>query len=272
MFFAAFKSRSCRVPQLGQDQCLVPRLSAASRCPHAEQVLAVGYQRSTATRVRPCRVPCIQERPELRPASPGDRAGQRPLAAMLFTLRSSTAITSILRTRSVQALCRKSLRASATFAWTRATLPLGFAAVLRAALLPGQGIRWYRFSRFSYRSMCLGCGIRCPRWTAPGNRSDPGRRPRFRRWWAAVRVAGTSACRVTNHRPAGSRDTGHRTRIHSGRVDVRPRPHDPQRCRGFRQRQLPVRHPECGPGVGRGLAALAGFKPRVTGPASRKRP
>jgi hypothetical protein len=50
MFFAALMSRSCRVPQDGQLQFLVDRLRSASRCPHAEQVLLEGYQRSITTR------------------------------------------------------------------------------------------------------------------------------------------------------------------------------------------------------------------------------
>jgi len=54
MFFAAFTSRSCQVPQDGHCHVLVLRLSSASRCPHAEQVFELGYQRSTATTVRPC--------------------------------------------------------------------------------------------------------------------------------------------------------------------------------------------------------------------------
>ncbi len=53
MFFAALMSRSYRVPQDGHVQCLVFRLSSASRCPHAEQVLLEGYQRSVTIRCRP---------------------------------------------------------------------------------------------------------------------------------------------------------------------------------------------------------------------------
>jgi hypothetical protein len=55
MFLAALMSRSCRAPQDGHLQCLVDRLRLASRCPHAEQVLDEGYQRSMTTRRRPYR-------------------------------------------------------------------------------------------------------------------------------------------------------------------------------------------------------------------------
>src|SRR5207237_3089723 len=55
MFFAALMSRSCRVPQDGHRHCLVDRLRSVSRCPHAEQVLLEGYQRSMTTRRRPYR-------------------------------------------------------------------------------------------------------------------------------------------------------------------------------------------------------------------------
>ena len=53
MFLAALMSRSCRVPQDGHIQCLVFKLSSASRCSHAEQVLVDGYQRSITIRCRP---------------------------------------------------------------------------------------------------------------------------------------------------------------------------------------------------------------------------
>ena len=55
MFWAALISRSCRARQDGHVQCLVERLSSASRCPHAEQVLDDGYQRSITTSWRPYR-------------------------------------------------------------------------------------------------------------------------------------------------------------------------------------------------------------------------
>jgi hypothetical protein len=53
MFFAAFTSRSCRVPHDGHVQRRVERDRAPSRCPHAEQVLELGYQRSAVITVRP---------------------------------------------------------------------------------------------------------------------------------------------------------------------------------------------------------------------------
>ena len=53
MFFAALMSRSCRVRQHGHSHVRVFKLSSASRCPHAEQVLLEGYQRSITIRCRP---------------------------------------------------------------------------------------------------------------------------------------------------------------------------------------------------------------------------
>ena len=47
MFLAALMSRSCRVPQGGHCQ-----LSSASRYPHAEQVVELGYHRSITTSCR----------------------------------------------------------------------------------------------------------------------------------------------------------------------------------------------------------------------------
>ena len=73
MFFAASRSRSCRAPQGEHVHCLVDRLSSASRCPHAEHVFELGYQRSTAITVRPyqsavyssCRRSSAQEASEI---------------------------------------------------------------------------------------------------------------------------------------------------------------------------------------------------------------
>ena len=55
MFFAALMSRSCRARQAGHVQCLVERLSSASRYPHELHVLELGYQRSTGITRRPAR-------------------------------------------------------------------------------------------------------------------------------------------------------------------------------------------------------------------------
>jgi len=41
MFFAALMSRSCRAPQDGHLQCLVDRLSSASKRPQALHLYAV---------------------------------------------------------------------------------------------------------------------------------------------------------------------------------------------------------------------------------------
>src|SRR3712207_7312980 len=44
---AALRSRSCRAPQAGHCHVLTLKARSASRCPHAEQVLELGNQRST---------------------------------------------------------------------------------------------------------------------------------------------------------------------------------------------------------------------------------
>src|SRR5664280_3403030 len=182
---------------------------------------------------------------------------------MFLTARSSTAMPSNLRTRSVEVLCRKSLRASATFAWCRATFRLALARFFEPRCFLAR-IRWYRFNRFSYRSMCLGCGIRSP---VDSTRKSvrPRSTPTLLPVVGSGAGSGTSACRVTNHRPAGSRDTVTVVGSRVARVDVRPRPHDPQRCRGFRESQFALAPPERRPGVGRGLLYPAGFEPGEPG-------
>ena len=206
MFFAALMSRSCRAPQDGHCHVRVLRLRSASRCPHAEQVFELGYQRSTAMTVRPWRwaLYSSMDRNSAQPVQEIARASRR-LRTMPATFRSSTAITSFSRTRRVLALCRKSRRASATLACALATLTARFTRFAdprwhRASL------RCHRFSCRSCRSQFLGCGTFSPvdstaKWARPT--SIPTL------WPAAGSGAGPGAStwNVTNHRPAGSRAT-----------------------------------------------------------------
>src|SRR6266581_3711125 len=128
MFFAALVSRSCRVPQDGHVQCLVERLSSASRCPHAEQVLLDGYQRSITIRCRPALAVLysIMRRKVPQPQSEIALASDR-LRTMFFTARSSITITSWSRTSRAEARCRKSCRDARILRWARATLALALA-------------------------------------------------------------------------------------------------------------------------------------------------
>jgi hypothetical protein len=95
MFFAAFTSRSCRVPHDGHVQCRVDRLSEASRCPHAEQVLDDGQKRSITITRRParCALYSIMRRKAPQPQSETLLAREW-LRAMFLTARSSSTITS----------------------------------------------------------------------------------------------------------------------------------------------------------------------------------
>src|SRR5689334_12590394 len=128
MFLAALMSRSCRAPQDGHVHCLVDRLRPASRCPHAEQVLDEGYQRSMATRRRPYRwhLYVSWRRNSPQPQSEMARARCR-LRTMFAIARSSITITSFSRTSRVLARCRKSWRAWRTLRWAWATLAAALA-------------------------------------------------------------------------------------------------------------------------------------------------
>ena len=86
-----------------------------------------------------------------------------------------------------------------------------------------------------------------------------------RRWIGDVRVEG--------HEPALGRIAGHghRRGIQQGHINTRPGPYEAERRSRLRQPQRPVLHAECGPGVGRGLAAVPRLKPRVTGAPGEKR-
>ena len=95
MFFAALMSRSCRVPQDGHCHVRVERLSSASRCPQALQVLLEGYQRPVTIRCRPALAALypIMRRKVPHPQSQMALASDR-LRTMPETLRSSITITS----------------------------------------------------------------------------------------------------------------------------------------------------------------------------------
>src|SRR5262245_61742034 len=140
MFFAALMSRSCRVRQPGHVQCRVDRLSVASRCPHAEQVLLLGYQRLITTRLRPARtalyVSCRRNSPH--PQSEIALARCR-LRTMFATARSSTTMVSYRRTRLVLARCRKSDRALRTLRCAAAAFALALVRLFEP--------RWQRAMR-----------------------------------------------------------------------------------------------------------------------------
>ena len=128
MFLAALMSRSCRARQIGHVQCRVLKDSPASRCPHAEQVLDDGYQRSITTSSCPARSHLYSSwrRNSPHPQSEIARASRR-LRTMPDTFRSSITIMPAERTSRVLARCRKSRRASRTFRWARATFALALA-------------------------------------------------------------------------------------------------------------------------------------------------
>ena len=134
MFFAALMSRSCRVRQDGHVQCRVDRLSSASRCPHAEQVLldgipAVDHDQFATVPGRTCTRAGGGTRPSRSPRSPGPACGCGPCSS---TCRSSITIVSAERTRRVLARCRKSRRALRTLRWARATFAFALARFARA--------------------------------------------------------------------------------------------------------------------------------------------
>ena len=128
MFFAALMSRSCRVRQDGHVQCLVFKLSSASRCPDAEHLFELGYQRPITIRCRPARAVLysIIWRKVPHPQSLMALASDR-LRTMFATARSSITITSWSRTRAVEVRCRKSARDGRTFRCARATFAFALA-------------------------------------------------------------------------------------------------------------------------------------------------
>ena len=95
MFFAALMSRSWRVRQDGHVQYLVFKLSSASRCPHAEHVFELGYQRPITIRCRPALAALYASiwRKVPHPQSEMALASDR-LRTMFCTARSSITITS----------------------------------------------------------------------------------------------------------------------------------------------------------------------------------
>src|SRR5450755_824761 len=199
-------SRSCRVPQDGHCHVLVLRLSSASRCPHAEQVLLDGYQRSTTIRCRPARSALYSSiwRKVPHPQSLMALASDR-LRTMFLTARSSTTITSWSRTSRVLARCRKSARDALTFRCARATFAFAFARFAEPRWQRAS-LRWYRARFRALRSRCRGLAIFSPSEVAAKSlmpRSTPTTAP------VAGNCCGsaTSIAKDTYQRPHGSRET-----------------------------------------------------------------
>ena len=112
----------------GARPAACPRLSSASRYPHAEQVFELGYHLSSTTSSRPARWHLYSSwrRNSPHPQSEIARASRR-LRTIPATFRSSITIVSAERTRRVLARCRKSRRALRTLRWARATLAAALA-------------------------------------------------------------------------------------------------------------------------------------------------
>ena len=198
-------SRSCRDRHDGHVQCLVDRLSSASRCPHAEHVFELGYQRSIATSSRPARSHLYVSRRRNSPQPQSEMTRARCRLRTMFRTRSGPRSRSCQRSGPgrADARCRKSRRASRTLRWARATL----AAALARFAEP-------RGSEPGVADSGRGCGLCAPDgagWrSAPRRRSrrSPSRRGRSRPRPAAGSGCGpgASAVKVTYQRPSGSRD------------------------------------------------------------------
>ena len=270
MFFAALMSRSCREPHEGHVQCRVERLSSASRCPHVEQVLLDGYQRSTTISSRPTRSHLYSNwrRNSPEPQSEMTRARCR-LRTMFLTARSSITIVLAERTRRVLARCRKSRRALRTFRWALATFTFGLDPVGGAALAAGHAPL--------IAGQVPGLALQVPGVGEPlpvrsyrevlHPEIDADRIPRLRQKVRLGRVDGEG------HVPAAVRLAGHdhHCRVQAGHVHVRPRPHKPQRRARLCQPQLASAHSECATGVVRGLTRPARLEPRVAGTPGEER-
>jgi hypothetical protein len=123
MLIAALMSRSCRVPQRAQSHSRTASGRLAAVCPHVEQVLDEGYQRSTTTRSRPYHSHLYASMVRICRHAASEIARARWwLRTMFRTHRSSITTAWLSRTSRVVSLWRKSFRRSLIRAWTRATL------------------------------------------------------------------------------------------------------------------------------------------------------
>ncbi len=127
MLIAALTSRSWVVPQSHVHSRTFSGILPC-RVPQAEHSLDDGNHRSTTTRSRPYQSALYSsmDRSSVQLASEMARARVRFLS-MFRTVRSSITIVWFSRTSRVVSLCRKSLRRSAIFAYTRPTLSRAFA-------------------------------------------------------------------------------------------------------------------------------------------------
>ena len=264
MFFA-LTSRSCRVRQDGHVQCLVVKLGSASRCPHAEQVLELGYQRPVTIRCRPALAALYSSiwRKVPHPQSQMALARDR-FRIMLFTARSSITITSWSRTRAVEVRCRKSVRDARTFRCARATFALALTRFRRTALAAGQpplvaGQVLFpagQLPRVGDLHPAGGDGEILDAQVHAGHGTRRGK------------LAGAGHLDGERNVPASAWVTGNGRRgwVNRCRVNAGPRPGERQRRVHLGQEQPPVAVPEPGPGVLRGLTAGPGLVAWVAGP------
>ena len=232
---AAFSSRSCRVPQAGHVQWRVPRLKPVRRCPHAEQVFELGYQRSITIR-------------------------RRPALAVLYSNRRRK----VPHPESEMALARDRLRTivlhGEVFDHDHVVVADQGGAGLVEEVRPGG-------ADLAVGSGDLRPGLGPVRGTSPlagHHRLVAGQSPlpagQGLRVGEVLAVGGDGEVLQPEVDPHSS--TG---RCALGRIEAGPRPHDLQRRALFRELQAPAAPPEPRPGVLRRLAAGAGLEPRVPG-------
>ena len=243
--------------------------SSASRCPQAEQVLLLGYQRSITIRRRPARAALYWSWRRNSPQPQSDIAlASDLLRTMFFTARSSITMTSWSRTSRAEVRCRKSARDARTLRCARATLALALARFAEPCWQRARR-RWQRARLRSRRARRRGFAILCPSLVTAKSlmpRSTPAMAP------AAGKLGGLGHLDGEGDVPAAARVAGdrHRARVERCRVDVRPGPGERQRRAHLGEEQLPVAVPEPRPGVLGALPPAAGLVAGVAGAAGEE--
>ena len=205
MLRAAFTSRSCVILHSGQVHCRVAKSSLSNVDPQQEQRLLDGYQRSIATTVLPYQPAlyssCQTNSPQFASLIAFASVG---FLTLFLTAKFSTPITWFSRISAVVNLWVKSLRQSAIWAWTRATLSFALRRWLEPCCLRANR-RWY----FANRAVCFAVWRGFPEATPSeviATSLMPTSIPTVE-FTTGNKAVVSSTSRDTKYRPDGSRET-----------------------------------------------------------------
>ena len=238
-----------------------PQDSLASRCPHAEQVLDEGYQRSITTAAGRNAALVFQLAAELTPAAVGDDAGQVPVADHVAYGQVLDHDHVVAADQAGAGAVHKVAPGVADLAVRAGDLRLGLGQV-RRPFRHRASRRWYRASLRALRSRSRGSAIFSPPLVTAKSRT-PRSTPTARPVAGSGSGAWVSTAKVTYQRPSGSRAP----QPSSGQASPSPPATTIGTAMGRWSSPATARRPawktRCG--CSARFGASAGLKPRVAG-------